>query len=172
LRQLRRSYPSAERAHLQLRRFTVALQKRNKRDLAIFLAFRFLGLPYRWGGNDPVDGFDCSGLIVELLKSVGVLGRKGDWSSRGLWSGFQDNVRSHPEAGFLVFYSSKAAPDRITHVEMCLDSELAIGASGGGSKTLTEEDAAHMDAYIKVRPIDRGRPIVGYVDPFAGDADE
>jgi len=141
---------------------------RNKRDLAIFIAFRYLGLPYIWGGDDPVKGFDCSGLVVELLKSVGVLPRDGDLSSRGLFRKFEENERTHPEAGFLVFYSSPSKPERINHVEFCIDSELAIGASGGGSKTKTLEDAARMNAYTKIRPIRRDRPIVGYVDPFEG----
>jgi len=28
---------------------------------------------YLWGGDDPLAGFDCSGFVIEILKSVGIL---------------------------------------------------------------------------------------------------
>ena len=144
------------------------LRDRYSRYRAIRYAMQFVGQPYIWGGDDPVEGFDCSGFKVEVLKSDGTLPRRGDWSSRGLFREFQKRglVVTAPGPGHLVFYASNSRPDYITHVEMCLDGLRAIGASGGGSKTLTREDAIRDNAYIKIRPIERGRPIVGYVDPW------
>lgn len=138
----------------------------NARWMAREIGFQFIGLPYIWGGDDPVEGMDCSGLCVELLKSVGILPREGDWSSRGLFREFKDCETTRLLLGCLVFYSSKSRPDYITHVEFCLDDMLALGASGGGSKTVDEAAAIKHNAYTKVRPIERDRPIVGYVDPF------
>ena len=31
-----------------------------------------LGVPYKWGGTDPVHGFDCSGLVQDAYRQIGV----------------------------------------------------------------------------------------------------
>ena len=36
------------------------------------LASRFLGTPYRFGGESPDDGFDCSGLVWYVYRELGV----------------------------------------------------------------------------------------------------
>jgi cell wall-associated NlpC family hydrolase len=35
-------------------------------------AFALLGTPYRWGGTSPDRGFDCSGLVGYVFRSIGV----------------------------------------------------------------------------------------------------
>ena len=39
---------------------------------AATLALRMIGTPYRWGGESPASGFDCSGLIRWAYAQVGV----------------------------------------------------------------------------------------------------
>jgi cell wall-associated NlpC family hydrolase len=39
---------------------------------AVQVALRYLGVPYRWGGTDPLTGFDCSGLVQFAYAQVGV----------------------------------------------------------------------------------------------------
>ena len=134
------------------------------RALAIKIAWQMYGLPYRWGGDDPMGGFDCSGMIVEILKSTGKL-KVSDATASGLFELFELNRKEHPAAGYLVFYQNSPG-GRIAHVELCLDNRFSIGASGGGSGTTNESAAERQNAFIKVRPIERGRPIAGYVDPF------
>lgn len=130
------------------------------RRIAIKRAWTLLDLPYSWGGDDPVKGFDCSGGVIEILKSVCRLPRKFDCRAKDLYVLFP-KVKT-PRAGCLVFYGT----EEIEHVEFCINRWLAIGASGGGSKVKTREDAIKYNAFIKLRSIKRKRRIIGYVDPF------
>ena len=43
-----------------------------RRFYAYKLAWKYIGKFYKWGGDDP-SGFDCSGFVIEILKSVGIL---------------------------------------------------------------------------------------------------
>lgn len=135
------------------------------REIAREVALSFLGKPYLWGGDDPMAGFDCSGLCIEILKSVGLLPRRGDWTAQGLWNKFGDCKVDTPSLGCLVFWTNKRG-DRVIHVEMALNSYLCIGASRGGRKTTGEQEAISQNAYIKVRPYGSRKHIKGYLDPF------
>lgn len=134
------------------------------RALALQIAWKLYGLPYMWGGDDPLKGFDCSGMVIEILKSIGILPFKGDWTAAGLWERFQDWQKDTAGPGRLVFWSYAGGPPY--HIEMCLNEELSIGASGGGRKTRTEQDAVEQNAYIKIRPIQGRGDVKGYCDPF------
>ena len=133
---------------------------RHKRDLALWIAFHYLGTPYSWGGDDFT--FDCSGFVIEILKSVGMLPREGDWTAAQLalrWP------RSRSGKGNLVFWENEA--EKIIHVEMCIGAGLAIGASGGGSQTTSLAAAIRHNAFVKIRPINSRPNVWGFVDPFA-----
>lgn len=133
------------------------------RRLATRVAWANYGRPYIWGGDDTMAGFDCSGLIVEVLKSVGELPHSGDWTASLLWQRYRMQRVHRPRAGCLVFYGTAS---KIVHVEFCLNERHCIGASGGGSSTTTLAKAIQQNAFVKVRPIRRRSDIVGYVDPF------
>lgn len=136
------------------------------RDLALKIAWGFLGIPYKWGGNDPMAGFDCSGFIVEILKSTGHLARGVDMTADQLFEHYKLKRVSDPYAGCLVFYGDERLLTPVRHVEMCVDTRRSIGASGGGGDTVTVQDAIEADAYIKIRPF-RGRgPVRAFCDPF------
>ena len=123
------------------------------------LAWRFVGLPYLWGGDDPVAGFDCSGLCIELLKSVGRLPRDGDWTAAGLKERFPETKVA--QEGCLAFWTWGGS--RIAHVEYCISDKLTVGASGGGEGTVGLKEAVRQNAYTKVRPI---RENALFADPF------
>lgn len=131
-------------------------------ETATKVAWSYHGTFYTWGGDDP-SGFDCSGLVIEILKSVGRLPRKGDWTAHALLQHFSQDVVPTPTEGCLVFWIVNG---RAIHVEYCLGSWLAIGASGGGSQVKTRASAIQHNAFIKVRPIESRAGQRTFVNPF------
>ena len=139
------------------------MRNESKRDLVLKIAMHYMGVPYTWGGDDS-SSFDCSGLVVECLQSVGSLPRKGDWTAAALYQMFPIKP-ANGKAGDLVFWTNTPG-GRIIHVEIMINDELSIGASGGGSKTKTRQDAIKHNAFIKIRPIDSREYIAGFVNPY------
>lgn len=133
------------------------------RDLAIQYLKKWIGHFYLWGGDDP-SGFDCSGLIMEVMKGVGHLGHKVDFTAKQLYQLYQKTECDSGHKGCLVFWKNNVG--EVIHVEMMIDEFHTIGASGGGSKTLTIADAIKHNAFVKMRPvIYRGSNYV-ICDPF------
>lgn len=143
---------------------TDQLKAQYLRAKAAEYAWSFLGLPYRWGGDDPIQGFDCSGLVIEVLQAVGLLPHGFDTTADGLYRRFKANEVARGYAGCLVLWFN--ASGQAIHVELMIDDYHTIGASGGGSKTQSLQDAVEQNAFVKIRPVGyRGQ---GYriVDPF------
>ena len=133
------------------------------RNKAVEYIQRFIGKPYIWGGQGP-DGFDCSGLIIEVLRAVGKIGPSEDLNANSLYKKFH-NGREEKLAyhGCLVFWFKKYLA---IHVEMLIDNFHTVGASGGGSRTITLGDAARDDAFVKMRPIGYRGDRYKIIDPF------
>jgi cell wall-associated NlpC family hydrolase len=127
-------------------------------------AMKFCGLPYRWGGNDAIDGFDCSGLCIELLQAAGVYPRGLDSSAAGLFAFFQSGIVPQPTFGTLAFFGSNTGSG-ISHVGFCLNETHMLEAGGGTSKTTSKEAAAQQNAYIRIRPLKSRTDLVGLRHP-------
>jgi cell wall-associated NlpC family hydrolase len=144
------------------------------RTKAVDYLERFIGLPYVWGdtkgpdgspvgGDDPLAGFDCSGLISETLQAVGLLPHRTRLRASQLYERFEAGAVERGYAGCLVFWYSG---DKVVHVEMMIDDFHTIGASGGGSKTKTIEDAIRQNAFVKMRPLSYRGDRYLIADPF------
>lgn len=116
----------------------------------VYYASQFVGIPYIWGGDDPMRGYDCSGFVQELLASEG-LDPPGDQTADSLYHHFRAlDLGSGPQLGALAFYGTY---ERIIHVALCINRDQVIEAGGGGRACKTREDAIRHNAHIRVRPL-------------------
>ena len=134
----------------------------DSKTILLHLMFPLVGTPYRWGGDDAIDGFDCSGLVIELLKAVGVLPEAFDATAQGLRQRFPAVSPQEAKFGDLVFFGTPALAG---HVGMYLGSGLMLEAGGGDSTTTTDERAAKQNAFVRVRPVSRRADRLGYARP-------
>ena len=125
---------------------------RTPREVFLWVIEKYYGTWYTWGGDDPL-GFDCSGLVVEGLKSAGIIPRQSDYTADGLWKMFRDPVKrvDFPKCGSLCFWFDKHGI--AIHVAVCINEDSYIGAEGGGKHVKTLEDAIKTNAFIKIRPL-------------------
>ena len=133
------------------------------RAKAVEYLWHWIGTPYSWGGDDGLAGWDCSGLMIEILQSVGILAHEFDDTAHGLYLRFKDNRVEYAYAGCLVFCFKGG---KAIHTEMLMDDLHVIGASGGGAKVKTIADAIKANAFVKMRPVNyRGMNYI-ICDPF------
>lgn len=128
-------------------------------------ALSYLGTPYIWGGDDP-SGFDCSGFVVECLKSCGLLTEDADHTADSLYRTLKSQSIDKPEEAALLFYVGRNG--RIFHVTICLDENFQIGASGGDARTSDPSRAWSQNAFVKIRPIKFNPTRMKLVRTFTG----
>ena len=93
--------------------------------------------PYRWGGDDPLTadkgGVDCSGFVILLLQTSGVLPSRYDATAQSLYYKFRSNAIDFLQIKFgsLLFYGR--ALNEISHVGFALNNFHVVHSSGGNS---------------------------------------
>ena len=145
----------------------INLKAYRQRNKAIEYLKCWIGTPYSWAGDD-FSGFDCSGLILEVLKSVGLIKPNYDMTANQLYRWFNKNQTVKPGVGKLVFwFGNDVRSNKAIHVEMMIDNDHTVGASGGGSATKTIQDAIKHNAFVKMRPLNYRGMNYKICDPFA-----
>jgi len=114
-------------------------------------ALSLVGTPYRYGGNTPETGFDCSGLVNYVYRDM--LDLALPRSSRELAA--QQGPRLPPEqlaSGDLVFFGSRG---QVTHVGIYVGEGRFVHApSSGGTVRLDRLDGPYWkDHYTGTRRV-------------------
>lgn len=98
-------------------------------------ALNYLGIKYRFGGNNPTQGFDCSGLVrYAAEKSLGLKlpRRSADMARLG-----ESIKRSELEKGDLVFFNTRGS--RFSHVGIYVGDGKFVHAPSTGSRVRVED---------------------------------
>jgi hypothetical protein len=114
------------------------------RDHLVQTAKRYIGVPYKWGGESAVTGFDCSGYTMVIYQQNGLnLPR----SSRQQWKAGKPITPRQLLKGDLVFFATSGGK-RVSHVGIYLGGDKFLHAPGKGRKIKT---ASLADRYFKSR---------------------
>ena len=88
-----------------------------------------LGVPYKWGGTSPQEGFDCSGLVYWACQQLAIPGTPR--TSQAQWAALQRV--SPPQYGDLVFFDVPSdGPYQPGHVGVYLSPGRMIDAPETG----------------------------------------
>ena len=115
-------------------------QRANPNDI-LFRAIGLIGTPYRYGGNTPRGGFDCSGLVDYVFHDVaGIdLPRTAEEISR---IDAPQVARKQLESGDLVFFHTEGR--RVSHVGIYVGKGRFVHAPNeGGTVRLDYLDAPY-----------------------------
>jgi cell wall-associated NlpC family hydrolase len=107
----------------------------------LFRAIGLVGTPYRYGGNTPDGGFDCSGLVDYVFRDVAgvALPRSADDISR---IEAQEIRRSDLASGDLVFFAHRGRT--VSHVGIYVGEGRFVHAPNeGGTVRLDYLDGAY-----------------------------
>ena len=107
---------------------------RVERSEALLQALLALGLDYRYGGNSPVTGFDCSGLVAHVyLEAWNV---RLPRNTRGQSETGMPVSLAELQAGDLVFYDTLKRP--FSHVGIYLGDGRFVHAPKSGARVRVE----------------------------------
>lgn len=118
-------------------------------NLLIQYAMSFIGVPYKWGGSNPISGVDCSGYLQCILLAAGI-DPPGDQTAQALYDYFQSRSTVNVyQPGALAFYGKSVT--QIIHVAFMIDPYRILEAGGGGSAIKSVYEADKVDAFVRMR---------------------
>ncbi|MCB1567086.1 MAG: C40 family peptidase [Xanthomonadales bacterium] len=115
-------------------------------NAVLFRAIALVGTPYRWGGNTPESGFDCSGLVGYVFRDAAGLTLPRTSSSISEIAAPKVK-RSELASGDLVFFASGK---RIDHVGIYVGEGRFVHAPNrGGTVRLDEMDGHYWRDHFR-----------------------
>jgi LysM repeat protein len=121
------------------------------RDTIISVAKRFLGAPYKFGGNSLIKGIDCSGFVNKVFSFFNVdLPR----TARDMYKVGQDVDRDELTTGDLVFFRTYAQYP--SHVGIYIEDSKFIHASSAAKRVTIDSinESYYRKRYIGAKRID------------------
>jgi cell wall-associated NlpC family hydrolase len=100
----------------------------------VMQALANVGKPYRWGGSDPTEGFDCSGLVAHVYDDA--LGMKLPRTSRAMSQRGSQVAKAALVAGDLVFFNTSRRA--FSHVGIYIGRGRFVHAPSSGSVVRVE----------------------------------
>jgi len=124
---------------------------RNDKDMgaiAARTAERFVGIPYRWGGENVVDGMDCSGFVRAVYNLCGLSIPR---TSRDQFKAGESVTKESLQDGDLVFFGS--SEDSINHVGIYVGNGRFVHAPRRGEEIrVTSVDESYFEKrYVGAR---------------------
>ncbi len=132
---LRRTMPPMPRPQTRnMRQIPFTSYLSAERQQVIAAAKRQLGIRYRWGGNTPREGFDCSGFTKYSLKALGTrIPRTAAQQSKA-----SRTISRHDlKPGDLIFFKTNGRV--VNHVGIYLGNGHFIHAASGGGKVMVDD---------------------------------
>lgn len=114
-------------------------------NAVLMRALSLVGTPYRYGGNTPEGGFDCSGLVGYVFRDM--LGQPLPRSSADLAHAGRDIAPTRMAAGDLVVFGDTAA---VGHVGIYVGEGRFVHApSSGGTVRLDRLDGPYWRDHFR-----------------------
>jgi cell wall-associated NlpC family hydrolase len=107
------------------------------------LALSMVGAPYRYGGADPREGFDCSGLVYYTYTSNGHAVPR---TSQEQFDAAQKIPLEQAAEGDLVFFQDQ---EKLSHVGIYLgDGQFIHAPSSGGTVRVADIDLPYYQRHL------------------------
>lgn len=132
-------------------------------DAAVQTGERYIGTPYRWGGDTPDEGFDCSGFVRWVYGMNGVdlprVSRDQATAGDALPLDFSAFAR-----GDLLFFASSGT--RISHVAIYAGGGRILHSSSSGEGVRYDELSSYRGAWYRSHLV-AARRVIGAGAPLA-----
>ncbi|MGB0133557.1 C40 family peptidase [Dokdonella sp.] len=116
----------------------VATESTAAANAVLFRALALVGTPYRYGGNTPESGFDCSGLVGYVFRDAAGIQLPRTSAALGAMDG-PEISQSRLQSGDLVLFASGR---RISHVGIYVGEGRFVHApNSGGTVRLDSIDS-------------------------------
>ncbi|MDO5505683.1 MAG: C40 family peptidase [Pseudoxanthomonas suwonensis] len=120
---------------------SMMLEGSNAANAVLMRAIGLVGTPYRWGGNTPEGGFDCSGLVNYVFRDMLDLILPRTSRELAAWRQGPEVPASALATGDLVFFGSGGV---VSHVGIYVgDGRFVHAPSTGGTVRLDRMDGSY-----------------------------